>query len=104
MPPNVAPTSKRGPANQPASRPNVQPRPSAASQTVGNRSTGEAKTAEHGRAHRGDQCYASRQAATDLGDRRQHDSHCQHVERAGMADATKKQPDNRAACEDCPSS
>ena len=35
IPPKVAPTSSRWPANQPANRPNIHPRPSAASQTVG---------------------------------------------------------------------
>ena len=35
IPPKVAPTSRRLPANQPANRPNAQPAPSAACQTIG---------------------------------------------------------------------
>ncbi len=35
IPPKVAPTSKRWPANPPATRPSIHPSPSAASQTVG---------------------------------------------------------------------
>ena len=79
-PPKVAPTSNGLPVNQPASQPNIQPKTVGGQPDRGNRGAREAKQPKHGRSEGGDQRDAARQTAADLGHRRQHYGHSQHVD------------------------